>query len=101
MRLITSALCTTVAVALIAGCSGGTSSTTSPTMPSVGAGAQARTHGHKQKPQWEYPASVYGNTDIHIMRPGAVMSSSGSRGRRSGWHLCRRVLRHVGLRLSA
>ncbi len=73
MRLITSALCTTAAVAFIAGCSGGTSSTTSPTMPSTTAGTQARIHGHKQKPQWEYPASVYGNTDLRIMRPGAVM----------------------------
>jgi len=73
MRLITSALCTTAAVAFIAGCSGN-SSTTSPTMPSMTAGAQARIHGHKQKPQWAYPASVYGNTDLRIMRPGAVMS---------------------------
>jgi len=57
MRLLSTALCTTVAVALLAGCSGLSQST-----PSTGAGSvqtQSRlTHDGKFIPHWSFPASV-------------------------------------------
>lgn len=57
MRLSSTALCTTVAVALLAGCSGMSQST-----PSTGAGSvqtQSRiAHDGKFVPHWSFPASV-------------------------------------------
>jgi len=57
MRLLSTALCTTVAVALLAGCSGMSQST-----PSTGAGGvqtQSRiSHDGKFIPHWAFPASV-------------------------------------------
>ncbi len=56
MRLISSALCTTVAVALLAGCSG--MSQTTPSAPSSTGQTQSRFDHGKYKPHWAYPASL-------------------------------------------
>lgn len=57
MRLISSALCTTVAVALLAGCSGNMSQTT-PSVPGSTGQTQSRYEHGKFIPHWSYPASV-------------------------------------------
>src|SRR5690242_2413919 len=77
MRLITSALCTAATVALLAGCSGGNLASTNPSTSSTTAGSQSRMHRHHEKPQWEYPASVYGKADVRFMRPGFVFGRPG------------------------
>src|SRR5579871_1118657 len=57
MRLLSAALCTTVAAALLAGCSGNMSPSTSG--PSTAGQAQSHFDSHgKFVPQWSYPAVI-------------------------------------------
>jgi hypothetical protein len=77
MRLISSALCTTVAVALLAGCSG--MSQTTPSGPSsVGQTQSHFSHG-RFIPHWSYPANVMGIQQGAAPRYHEVLSQMGKK----------------------
>lgn len=57
MRLLSSAMCTTVALGLLAGCSGGNMSSPTSTVPSVGGAMGQKTHG-RYIPHWSKFASL-------------------------------------------
>lgn len=57
MRLLSSAMCTTVALGLLAGCSGGNMSSPTSTVPSVGGSMGQKTHG-RFVPHWSKFASL-------------------------------------------
>jgi hypothetical protein len=64
MRLISSALCTTVAVALLAGCSG--MSQTTPSAPSSVGGTQSNYSHGRHVPHWSFPANAAGLTGAAV-----------------------------------
>ena len=63
MRLLSTALCTTVAVALLAGCSGGNSQTSSGGTSSIPMTPLSR-HHHYPKPIWASPANYIDNGPV-------------------------------------
>jgi len=63
MRLLSTGLCTTVAVALLAGCSGNTSQTPATSGSSTSAQSVIR-HAHNQRPIWRSPANLTNNDAV-------------------------------------
>lgn len=63
MRLLSTALCTTVAVALLAGCSGTMSQTTPPGSNAMSQSAIRNVMRHHEKPVWRAIANLVNNDD--------------------------------------
>lgn len=81
MRLTSSALCTTVAVALLAGCSGNMSQTT----PSTGGTTQSNYSRGHHVPHWSYPAIAANLAGGHAMpRYHEVLNKFGKKHANSG-----------------
>lgn len=64
MRLLSAALCTMVAGALLASCSGSTSQTNGGGASTIPVAPMNRSHHHNPKPVWYYPANLYDNGDV-------------------------------------
>jgi hypothetical protein len=80
MRLFTAALCTTVAAALLAGCSG---SQVTPGMSGAGSTQSSLAHHGKFIPHWAFPATVIPHLGARPQYEKVIMSL-GHRGSNSG-----------------
>ncbi len=64
MRSLSTALCATLAVGLLAGCSAGSISQTTPSGSSTSAQTHVPYSHHRVKPQWTFPANLIDNDSI-------------------------------------